>query len=94
MPCATPSARRGGPRTDAQRGRHRQPNRQDHRGRRGRAGYDGGKKISGRKRHIVVDTLGLLLAVVVTQAKLDDAAAAPLLFQHLTSDKLPRLEVI
>ena len=29
-------------------------------------GYDGGKKITGRKRHIIVDTLGLLLVVVVT----------------------------
>ena len=40
----------------------------------GERGYDGGKKITGRKRHILVDTLGLLLAIVVTQAKLDDAA--------------------
>jgi putative transposase len=60
----------------------------------GERGYDGGKKITGRKRHILVDTLGLLLAIVVTQAKLDDAAAAPLIFQNLTSDKLPRLEVV
>ena len=28
-------------------------------------GYDAGKKVNGRKRHIIVDTLGLLLAVVV-----------------------------
>src|SRR5437868_9521309 len=34
----------------------------------GEVGYDGGKKIKGRKRHIVVDTLGLLLAVIVTAA--------------------------
>src|SRR5438309_8513003 len=34
----------------------------------GERGYDGGKKITGRKRHIAVDTLGLLLAVVVTSA--------------------------
>ncbi len=38
----------------------------------GDKGYDGGKKIKGRKRHIVVDTMGLLLAVVVTAANLDD----------------------
>src|ERR1022692_3609785 len=31
-------------------------------------GYDGGKKVAGRKRHLVVDSLGLLLAVVVTSA--------------------------
>ena len=35
-------------------------------------GYNGGKKVSGRKRHIVVDTMGLLLAVAVTSAALDD----------------------
>src|SRR5439155_8095083 len=34
----------------------------------GPAGYDGGKKVRGRKRHLVVDTLGLLLAVAVTSA--------------------------
>jgi putative transposase len=60
----------------------------------GERGYDGGKKITGRKRHILVDTLGLLLAVAVTQAKLDDAAAAPLIFETLRSDKMPRLEVV
>ena len=43
----------------------------------GERGYDGAKKITGRKRHIVVDTLGLLLTVVVTSAAVDDAAAAP-----------------
>lgn len=42
----------------------------------GEHGYDGGKKINGRKRHIVVDTLGLLLVVLVTTAALDDGAAA------------------
>src|SRR4051794_31157966 len=39
----------------------------------GEHGYDGAKGIDGRKRHIVVDTLGLLLAVVVTAANVDDA---------------------
>lgn len=57
-------------------------------------GYDGGKKITGRKRHILVDTLGLLLFVAVTQAGLDDAAAAPLIFENLRSDRMPRLEVV
>ena len=37
-------------------------------------GFDGGKLVKGRKRHIVVDTTGLLLAVVVTAANVDDAA--------------------
>ena len=40
-------------------------------------GRDNAKKIDGRKRHIIVDSLGLLLAVVVTGADVDDAKAAP-----------------
>jgi transposase len=39
-------------------------------------GYDAGKKIKGRKRHIVVDTLGLLLVVLVSAASLQDSPAA------------------
>lgn len=40
-------------------------------------GIDGGKRVKGRKRSIGVDSLGLLLAVVVTAANVDDARAAP-----------------
>src|SRR3954453_15938652 len=40
-------------------------------------GRDNAKNVNGRKRHIVVDSLGLLLAVVVTAADVDDAAGAP-----------------
>jgi putative transposase len=50
-------------------------------------GKDGGKKVTGRKRHIVVDTMGLLLAVVVTAANVDDAAAAQQLFAQMPSRK-------
>ncbi|THA22799.1 transposase, partial [Streptomyces sp. A1547] len=39
-------------------------------------GYDGGKKVPGRKRHIVTDTLGLLLAVAVTPANTGDRDGA------------------
>lgn len=46
-------------------------------------GYDAGKKVKGRKRHILVDTLGLLLAVVVTSAALSDPAGARLLLRRL-----------
>ena len=60
----------------------------------GERGYDGGKKIKGRKRHVVVDTLGLLLAVVVTSAAIDDAAAAPQLFAQLERREFPRLKVV
>lgn len=44
----------------------------------GATGFDAGKKVKGRKRHLVVDTLGLLLAVTVTPASTQDRdAAAP-----------------
>jgi putative transposase len=46
-------------------------------------GYDAGKKVNGRKRHILVDTMGLLLAVAVTAASISDAAGARLLFKRL-----------
>jgi putative transposase len=42
----------------------------------GEVGYDGGKKVKGRKRHIVVDTLGLLLVVVVHSATPHDSKGA------------------
>ena len=57
-------------------------------------GTDGGKKVRGRKRHVVVDTLGLLLAVVVTAANVDDAKAARQLFAQLPGKEWPRLEVV
>lgn len=46
-------------------------------------GYDAGKKVTGRKRHILVDTLGLLLAVIVTSAAISDPAGARLLLRRL-----------
>src|SRR3954449_6847757 len=55
-------------------------------------GYDGGKQIKGRKRHIVVDTLGLLLAVTVTSAAADDGTAAPEVLKKLNREALPRLK--
>ena len=43
--------------------------------------YDAGKKINGRKRHIAVDTIGLLLTVLITAASVQDRdAAKPLLW--------------
>ena len=42
-------------------------------------GYDAGKKINGRKRHIAVDTLGLLLVVAVSAASVQDRHAGPAL---------------
>ena len=46
-------------------------------------GFDAGKHVMGRKRHILVDTLGLLLAVVVTAASVSDPAGARMLLQRL-----------
>lgn len=45
-------------------------------------GWDAGKKVNGRKRHLAVDTLGLLLVVLVTAASVQDRdAARPLLWR-------------
>lgn len=57
-------------------------------------GYDGGKKIKGRKRHLLVDTLGLLVAVLVTGANVDDGTAAPQLLDRITVESCPRLQTI
>jgi putative transposase len=54
-------------------------------------GIDGHKKINGVKRHILVDTMGLLLAVVVTAASVTDARAARVVFQRATAEGMPRL---
>jgi putative transposase len=60
----------------------------------GERGYDGNKKIDGRKRHMVVDSLGLLMAVVVTAASADDGATAPQLLGQLDRHRFPRLETV
>src|SRR5215475_13789418 len=57
-------------------------------------GYDGGKKVKGRKRHLLVDTLGLLLAVLLTSAGLDDGVAAPLLLGRVHPYHFPCLVTI
>src|ERR671929_1951526 len=57
-------------------------------------GYDGGKKVKGRKRHLLVDTLGLLLVVLITRAGLDDGVAAPLLLGQVHPYHFPRLVTI
>src|SRR5882724_419177 len=57
-------------------------------------GYDGGKRVKGRKRHLLVETLGLLLAVLITGAGLDDGVAAPILLQQIAPQAFPRLETI
>lgn len=71
---------------------YRQSERQNDR-KRGLRGYDAGKKILGRKRHIVVDTLGLILAVVVYAGKLQDRDGALLVLERIRG-YVPRLRLI
>lgn len=71
-----------GTKRNAQRGDHRFSNRQDG-PKRGQRGYDAGKKIKGRKRHIAVDTQGNLLAVVVHSAGIQDRAGARAVLMRL-----------
>lgn len=59
----------------------------------GATGYDAGKKVKGRKRHLVVDTLGLLLAVSVTAASVQDRDGAyPVVAE--TMAKYPTVETV
>ena len=60
----------------------------------GERGSDGGKKLRGVKRHIVVDTLGLLLVVMVSAASADDGTFAPKVLGRLTAEHRTRLELI
>ena len=46
-------------------------------------GYDAAKRIKGRKRHLLVDSLGLVLMVVVTAASVPERAGAKLVFAQL-----------
>jgi putative transposase len=57
----------------------------------GERGDDGGKKLRGRKRHIIVDSLGSLLVVLVTAASADDGTTAPRVLGRLTAEHRARL---
>ena len=59
----------------------------------GKVGYDAGKKINGRKRHMLVDTLGLVLGLVVTPANCPEREGAQQLFSQITG-WFPRLRKI
>jgi putative transposase len=56
-------------------------------------GYDAGKKVKGRKRHVIVDFLGLLLAAQVTSASVQDRDAALPMMRDVKRD-FPSLEVV
>src|SRR5712671_1868120 len=75
-------ARGGGARGQPVGRHHRQPERQDD-GKGGPRGWDAGKKVRGRKRHIVVDTLGFLLAVLAHPADIQDRPGAVSLLPRL-----------
>ena len=55
-------------------------------------GRDNAKDVDGRKRHIVVDSMGLLMAVLVTAASTDDATAAAELFARLEGQPMSRVK--
>ena len=90
-------ARTGRARSEPDCGDHRQPERQS-RPKRGSAldpqGYDAGKKVTGRKRHILVDTLGLLLSVAVHPANIQDRDGAALVLSRRTRRLFPFIERI
>ena len=56
-------------------------------------GYDGAKKLSGRKRHLLVDTMGLLLKVVVHAANLQDREGVKLLLEPIKG-RFPRISLV
>lgn len=59
----------------------------------GERGFDAGKKLTGRKRHLLIDTLGLILAVTVTPASVQDRDGARLLLDFL-KNCFSRLRII
>jgi putative transposase len=59
----------------------------------GNTGFDAGKKVKGRKRNLVVDTLGLLLAITITPASVQDRDAADSVVA-LACKKLPSLKKV
>ncbi len=59
----------------------------------GPRGYDGGKKVTGRKRHVIVDTLGWLVAVVVHPANIQDYHGARAVVAQ-AKQRFPRLKLI
>ena len=57
-------------------------------------GFDGNKKVQGRTRHILVDTLGLIVAVVVTAANVDDRQGLMTLLNRYFASGVKRLRKI
>ncbi len=60
----------------------------------GSCGYDGAKKLVGRKRHILVDTEGLVHAVNVHPASIMDRDGIKLVLDEATRARLPRMRLL
>jgi len=60
----------------------------------GERGYDAAKNVTGRKRHILVDVLGLLLTVVVTKASVPERDGAKMLLKRALAQHFERLVLI
>jgi putative transposase len=88
--AARPGAGPPGATAHAQRSNPGQPEHQDHRTG-GLHGYDGAKRVNGRKRHLLVDTLGLVIKVQVTAADVGDRDGAAALLRSLDRRRFPRL---
>ena len=71
---------------------HRQSIRQNH-GKRGVKGFDVHKQVKGRKRHLLVDVMGLIIGVVVTGANVQDRDGAKLVLNQI-KDAIKRLRLI
>ncbi len=56
-------------------------------------GFDGGKKVKGRKRHIVVDSQGLLIGVLVTEVNASERLGTVVVLDE-AKEKLSKLELI
>jgi len=54
-------------------------------------GFDAGKKVKGRKRHIITDTMGNLLEAIVHEADIQDRDGAPFVLERLHNKNIPSL---
>src|ERR1035438_6533753 len=79
--------------TAAQRGDHRQPIGENDGKKGGCCGYDAGKKVKGRKRHLLVDTLGLVWGLVVHAADVQDRDGGKLVLEKVRGS-FSRLKLI
>ena len=80
--------------SSSKRGINRQSVSEDRRKKGEAYGFDGGKKVKGRKRHIIVDSQGLLLTVLVSEANMPERLGAIAALMELPEDELAQLDLI